>query len=93
MHDSHQQIPLPSPHDAGFFTPIEKAKMTQVSAPEAGSYAGAVVAIISSLTLTQWGIFVGIFTALATFFLNWFYMRRRDAREELALRVQLGVKQ
>jgi len=93
MHDARQQNSPPSPHDAGFFTPIEKAKMTQVSAPEAGSYAGAIVAIATSLTLTQWGIFVGIFTALATFFLNWFYMRRRDAREELALRVQLGAKQ
>jgi len=69
--------------------------MIQVAPPtaaEAGSYAGAVVAIVSSLTLTQWGIAVGILTALATFFLNWFYMRRRDAREELALRVQLGAK-
>jgi hypothetical protein len=72
--------------------PTEKAKMNLPSAPEAGSYAGAIVAIATSLTLTQWGIAVGIATALATFFLNWFYMRRRDAREELALRLQLGVK-
>lgn len=56
--------------------------MTQVSAPEAGSYAGAVVAIVASITLTQWGIIVGIVTALATFFLNAFYMRRRDEREQ-----------
>jgi uncharacterized membrane protein (DUF485 family) len=56
--------------------------MDQVSAPEAGSYAGAVVAIVASLTLTQWGIIVGIVTALATFVLNAFYMHRRDLREE-----------
>jgi CDP-diglyceride synthetase len=56
--------------------------MNQVSAPEAGSYAGAVVAIVASLTLTQWGIIVGIVTALATFFLNWFYIQRRDQREQ-----------
>lgn len=68
--------------------------MNQVSAPEAGSYAGAVVAIVASLTLTQWGIVVGIVTALATFFLNAFYMRRRDQREEresAATLAKLGV--
>jgi len=56
--------------------------MNQVSAPEAGSYAGAVVAIVASITLTQWGILIGIFTALATCMLNAFYMRRRDEREQ-----------
>jgi uncharacterized membrane protein (DUF485 family) len=56
--------------------------MNQVSPAEAGSYAGAVVAIVASLTLTQWGIIVGIFTALATFVLNAIYMRRRDQREQ-----------
>ena len=69
--------------------------MTQVSAPEAGSYAGAGVAIVASLTLTQWGIIVGIVTALATFFLNAFNRRRRDQREEresAATLAKLGVK-
>lgn len=69
--------------------------MNQVSAPEAGSYAGAVVAIVASMTLTQWGILVGIFTALATFFLNAFYMRRREQREErvaAATLAALGAK-
>jgi len=69
--------------------------MDQVSAPEAGSYAGAVVAIVASLTLTQWGIIVGIITALATFVLNAIYMRRRDQREEretAAKLARMGVK-
>jgi preprotein translocase subunit YajC len=66
--------------------------MTQITPPEAGSYAGAVVAIVASMTLTQWGIFVGIFTALATFFLNWFYMQRRDQREQRESEVRLGAK-
>lgn len=56
--------------------------MNQVNAHEAGSYGGAVVAIVASLTLPQWGIIVGIVTASATFCLNAFYMRRRDQREE-----------
>jgi uncharacterized membrane protein (DUF485 family) len=56
--------------------------MNQVSASEAGSYAGAVVAIVASLTFTQWGIVVGIITALATFFLNTLYLHRRDRREQ-----------
>jgi uncharacterized membrane protein (GlpM family) len=80
---------------AGFFYAHRKASMNQVSPGEAGSYAGAVVAIVASMTLTQWGILVGIFTALATFFLNAFYMRRRERREELlaaATLASLGVK-
>jgi uncharacterized membrane protein YagU involved in acid resistance len=67
--------------------------MTQVSAPEAGSYAGAVVAIVASLTLTQWGIIAGIVTALVTCGANVVYMARKDRREERALNAQLGVKQ
>jgi uncharacterized membrane protein (DUF485 family) len=69
--------------------------VTPPTAAEAGSYAGAVVAIVASMTLTQWGILVGIFTALATFFLNAFYMRRREQREErlaAATLASLGVK-
>ena len=57
-------------------------QVTPPTAGEAGSYAGAVVAIVASLTLTQWGILVGIFTALATFLLNAYYMDRRDRREQ-----------
>jgi protein-S-isoprenylcysteine O-methyltransferase Ste14 len=67
--------------------------MTQVSAPEAGSYAGAVVAIVASLTLTQWGVIAGIVTALVTCAANVVYMARKDRREERALSAQLGVKQ
>jgi hypothetical protein len=69
--------------------------MNQVSAPEAGSYAGAVVAIVASLTLTQWGTIVGIVAALATFFLNWFHIQRRDQREQReteATLARLGAK-
>jgi uncharacterized membrane protein (DUF485 family) len=70
-------------------------QVTPPTAAEAGSYAGAVVAIVASMTLTQWGILVGIFTALATFFLNAFYMRRREQREErlaAATLASLGAK-
>jgi hypothetical protein len=67
--------------------------MTQVTAPEAGSYAGAVVAIVASLTLTQWGVIAGIVTALITCAANVVYMARKDRREERALDAQLGIKQ
>lgn len=56
--------------------------MRQINPAEASSYAGSVVAVLSSLTLTDIGIIVGIFTALATFGLNAFYMRRKDLRDE-----------
>jgi protein-S-isoprenylcysteine O-methyltransferase Ste14 len=67
--------------------------MTQVTAPEAGSYAGAAVAIVASLTLPQWGIIFGIVTALVTCAANVVYMARKDRREERALNAQLGLKQ
>jgi protein-S-isoprenylcysteine O-methyltransferase Ste14 len=63
------------------------------TAPEAGSYAGAVVAIVASMTLTQWGIIAGIITALVTCVANVVYMARKDRREERALTAQLGGKQ
>ncbi|CAM4032515.1 HP1 family phage holin [Ectopseudomonas alcaliphila] len=45
------------------------------------SYAGAGVSVVSGLTLTEWGIVVGIITALLTFAANIIYQHRRDRRE------------
>jgi len=56
------------PPCAGFFISWERVR--QVNPAEASSYAGSVVAVLSSLTLTDIGIIVGIVTALATFGLN-----------------------
>lgn len=56
--------------------------MSKVTAPELTSYAGATVSIGTSLTLTQWGIVVGIVTALLTFALNVIYLHRKDKREQ-----------
>ncbi|SCB10358.1 HP1 family phage holin [Cupriavidus alkaliphilus] len=58
--------------------------MRQTNPAEVSSYAGSLVAVLSSLTLTDIGIIVGIVTALATFALNAFYMRRKDQREREA---------
>lgn len=46
------------------------------------SYAGSIVAVASSLTLTDIGVIVGIWTAVATFVVNAIYMYRRDRREQ-----------
>lgn len=46
------------------------------------SYAGAAVSVASGLTLTEWGIVVGIVTALLTFAANLFYQYRKDRREQ-----------
>lgn len=56
--------------------------MRQTNPTEVSSYAGSAVAVLSSLTLTDIGIIVGIVTALATFGLNAIYMRRKDRRDE-----------
>ena len=54
----------------------------KITPPEMGSYAGGVVAIGTSLTLTQIGILVGIVTALLTFGLNAWYTAKKNAREQ-----------
>lgn len=58
------------------------------------SYAAAGVSILAGLTLTEWGVLVGIVTAVATFGLNWLYRHRsykleaaRVAAEIRALRL------
>ena len=56
--------------------------MTRPASPEVMSYAGAVASIGSSITLTEWGVIIGIATALLTFLLNAIYMYRKDRREE-----------
>lgn len=53
------------------------------------SYIGAAFSVLSSLTLTEWGILTGIFTALGTFALNAWWGRRRDKREMQAHMLKL----
>lgn len=50
----------------------------------AASYSGGAVSIFSAMTLTDFGILVGIITALATFGLNVWWGMRRDRREQQA---------
>jgi H+/gluconate symporter-like permease len=56
--------------------------MATPTPPEIGSYAGAAVTVATSLTLTQFGVIVGIVTALLTFALNAWYTHQRNARED-----------
>lgn len=46
------------------------------------SYLGAAISVLSGLTLTEWGIVVGILTALLTFGANLAYQMRKDQREQ-----------
>jgi uncharacterized membrane protein (DUF485 family) len=57
--------------------------ISKVTPPEVGSYAGALVTVATSLTLTEFGVIVGIATALLTFVLNAWYTHQRNAREHL----------
>lgn len=45
------------------------------------SYAGAGTSVIAGFTLTEWGIIVGILTAVATLGANLIYQHRKDRRE------------
>lgn len=49
---------------------------------EMGSMAGGITSIVAAMTLTQWGILIGIATALLTFFLNVWYTRQKNDREQ-----------
>ncbi|WP_083953711.1 HP1 family phage holin [Thauera butanivorans] len=53
------------------------------------SYTGAALSVLSSLTLTEWGILTGILTAIGTFLLNAWWGRRRDLREQQAHKLKL----
>lgn len=55
----------------------------------AASYAGAGTSIVSSLTLTEWGILVGIVTAVLTFALNVWFQWDRRRREVLEHKLRL----
>lgn len=55
--------------------------MAKITPPEVGSYAGAAVTVATSLTLTEFGVIVGIVTALLTFALNAWYTHQRNTRE------------
>lgn len=48
----------------------------------ATSYGGGALSVLSAMTLTDWGITVGIATAIGTFLLNYYFQRRRDRREQ-----------
>lgn len=45
------------------------------------SYIGALGSVLSSLTLTDVGIIVGILTAIGTYLYNWNHTRNKEARE------------
>jgi len=69
---------------AGFFlTEYETSKQPmKMNNVEMGSMAGAATSIGAAMTLTDWGILVGIVTALLTFALNVAYTKRKSAREQ-----------
>lgn len=66
--------------------------MSKLTGTEVGSYAGAVASIGASLTLTEIGVIVGIFTALATFAVNMYFAYRRDQREQMETEARLKGK-
>lgn len=55
------------------------------------SYLGGGASVLSALTLTDFGILVGIFTALITLIVNIFYNLRRDRRELEAHTTRMAV--
>lgn len=54
------------------------------------SYSGAAISVFAGLTLTEWGILVGIVTAIATFGINVWYQHRRDQRDQKLVNAKLS---
>lgn len=65
-------------------TLLIKNKAIQVS-----SYIGSAVSVLSSLTLADVGVIVGVLTAVATFVVNAVYTYRKDQREKRESRARL----
>lgn len=49
------------------------------------SYAGAIVTVFTSLTLSDWGVIAGILFGLCTVLINWYYKDREIKIKEKAL--------
>jgi hypothetical protein len=65
-----------------FLRQTERDCMSKPSTSEVMSYAGGMTSIGASLTLTEFGVLVGIVTAMLTFIINAIYVYRRDRREQ-----------
>lgn len=63
------------------------------SVVSAGSYAGAGFSVLAGLTLTEWGVIVGIFTALLTLLINAIYQFRKDRREQRLFKLKMDQLQ
>ena len=59
------------------------------TAVSATSYAGAGLSVIAGLTLTEWGVIVGIVTAVITLLVNVIYQIRKDRREEQLFKLRV----
>lgn len=56
------------------------------------SYLSSLISTIGgALTLNDIAILMGIFLAMLTFAINWFYQARRDHREKILLQALLGA--
>lgn len=53
------------------------------------SYIGGIFSIMAALTLTDWGIVLGMITAVGTFLINWHYKHREDSRQSEVHRARI----
>lgn len=74
--------PLTDQDTAAMAEPIPLTLAAGDKAMHYTSYAGAGVSVATGMTLTEWGVVVGILTALLTFIANMIYQARKDRREQ-----------
>lgn len=56
------------------------------------TYAGGGTAIVGGLTLTDWGVIVGMIGVIAGLFIQWYFRKRADDRAERELQARLHLR-
>lgn len=54
----------------------------QITRTDSASMTGAIVTVVSSLTLSDWGVILGILFGLSTLLINWYYKDREIKLKE-----------
>ncbi|MDO4697609.1 MAG: phage holin [Pasteurellaceae bacterium] len=62
---------------------------SSVNRTDSASMTGAIVTVISSLTLSDWGVILGILFGLSTLLINWYYKDREIKLKEKYYQQQL----
>lgn len=70
----------------------QEFEQTVITAGKVVSYAGAGTTVVSGLTLSEWGVVIGILCWVIGTVLTGFWSWRKDAREKLEMRQRMRYR-